>query len=125
MVAVGRLFIAFVAMWLALAPATYAVDPRSADWLRTVHDSALWSGAADPAVQFTTLPVGSFLQPRGGSDTGRLLVDLGEARALPEFFALALWIVLFGLLSTTLLLAIQKRLTPWAIQVTNLRGQDE
>ena len=63
-----------VAIWLALAPAAYAADPRSADWLRTVHDSALWSGAADPAVQFTTLPVGSFLQPRGGSDTGRLLV---------------------------------------------------
>ena len=46
----------------------------SADWLRTVRDTALWSGPADPSVQFTTLPLGSFLQPRAGSDQGRLLV---------------------------------------------------
>ena len=64
-----------VALWLALVPAAArAEDPRSADWLRTVHDSALWSGPSDPAVEFTTLPVGSFLLPRGGSDSGRLLV---------------------------------------------------
>ena len=46
----------------------------SADWLRTVRDTALWSGPSDPAVQFTTLPLGSFLQPHAGSDQGRLLV---------------------------------------------------
>jgi D-alanyl-D-alanine carboxypeptidase len=34
----------------------------------------LWSGPAEPAVQFTTLPLGSFVQPRAGSDRGRLLV---------------------------------------------------
>ncbi|HTD77638.1 MAG TPA: D-alanyl-D-alanine carboxypeptidase family protein [Chloroflexota bacterium] len=63
------------AMWLAVAPAVRAEhDPRSADWLRTVRDSGLWSAPSDPAVQFTTLPLGSFLQPRAGSDSGRLLV---------------------------------------------------
>src|SRR5438874_1368586 len=62
-------------MWLAVAPAVRAEhDPRSADWLRTVRDSGLWSAPSDPAVQFTTLPLGSFLQPRAGSDSGRLLV---------------------------------------------------
>ena len=38
-----------------------------------MRDTPLWSGPTDPAVQFTTLPLGSFLQPRGG-DQGRLLV---------------------------------------------------
>jgi hypothetical protein len=53
---------------------TATVDTRSADWLRTVRDTPLWSGPNDPAVQFSTLPLGSFLQPRAGSDQGRLLV---------------------------------------------------
>ncbi|HEY0581438.1 MAG TPA: hypothetical protein VGE94_04600, partial [Chloroflexota bacterium] len=52
---------------------TATVDTRSADWLRTVRDTPLWSGPNDPAVQFSTLPLGSFLQPRAGSDQGRLL----------------------------------------------------
>jgi serine-type D-Ala-D-Ala carboxypeptidase (penicillin-binding protein 5/6) len=58
-----------------IAPTAHAqADPRSAEWLRTVRDTPLWSGAADPSVQFTTLPLGSFLQPRAGSDSGRLMV---------------------------------------------------
>jgi D-alanyl-D-alanine carboxypeptidase len=48
-------------------------DPRSATWLRTVRDTPLWSGSTDPAEQFTTLPLGSFLQPRDGAQN-RLLV---------------------------------------------------
>ncbi|MDQ6675303.1 MAG: hypothetical protein M3069_31975 [Chloroflexota bacterium] len=51
-----------------------AQDARSADWLRTVRDTDLWSGSADPSVKLTTLPLGSFVQPRAGSDQGRLLV---------------------------------------------------
>lgn len=50
------------------------IDTRSADWLRTVRDTALLSGPTDPSVQFTSLPLGSFVQPRAGSDSGRLLV---------------------------------------------------
>ena len=66
---------ALAALWLAIVPPAHAErDPRAADWLRTVRDSDLWSGPSDPAVQFTTLPLGSFLQPRAGSDSGRLLV---------------------------------------------------
>ena len=62
-------------VWAASAPPlAHAQDPRSADWLRTVRDTPLWSGASDPSVQFTLLPLGSFLQPRAGSDTGRLMV---------------------------------------------------
>jgi D-alanyl-D-alanine carboxypeptidase-like protein len=59
----------------AVAPAADAqTDPRVADWLRTVRDTPLWSGPSDPSVQFTLLPLGTFLQPRAGSDSGRLLV---------------------------------------------------
>ena len=47
-------------------------------------------------------------------DTGKRLWDLGFARNLPEFFALAAWIVLFGALSSQLLIVVQERLTPWA-----------
>jgi D-alanyl-D-alanine carboxypeptidase len=60
--------------WLLVAPPALAQDARSADWLRTVRDTPLWSAPTDPAVQFTTLPVGSFLQPRAGSEMGRLFV---------------------------------------------------
>ena len=63
-----------VVLWLAAAPVARAQDARAADWLRTVRDTSLWSGASDPAVQFTLLPLGSFVYPRGGSETGRLLV---------------------------------------------------
>jgi D-alanyl-D-alanine carboxypeptidase len=63
-----------IAIWLAMAPAVRARDARSADWLRTVRDTPLWSGPTDPATQFTTVPLGSFLVPRAGSDGGRLLV---------------------------------------------------
>lgn len=69
--------LALVALLCALpgpAQAQSASDPRSADWLRTVRDTALWSAPGDPAVQFTMLPLGSFLQPHAGSETGRLLV---------------------------------------------------
>jgi len=69
-----RAFSLCVALWLVAAPAVRAQDARTANWLRTVRDTNLWSGPIDPAVQFTTLPLGSFLQPRAGSDTGRLLV---------------------------------------------------
>ena len=67
---------ALLALCVALLVATpaRAQDAHSADWLRTVRDSGLWSGPTDPAAQFTTLPLGSFLVPRAGSDTGRLLV---------------------------------------------------
>ncbi|MGI9149759.1 MAG: D-alanyl-D-alanine carboxypeptidase family protein [Chloroflexota bacterium] len=63
-----------VGVWLALAPAALAQDARSADWLRTVRETDLWSGSADPSVKFTTLPLGSFVQPRAGGDQGRVLV---------------------------------------------------
>ncbi|MBV9603199.1 MAG: D-alanyl-D-alanine carboxypeptidase [Chloroflexi bacterium] len=63
-----------VAVWMAAAPAAQGRDARSADWLRTVRDTPLWSGSDAASVQFTLLPLGSFLQPRAGSDTGRLLV---------------------------------------------------
>jgi len=67
------------AVWIALAlvvasGTARAQDARSADWLRTVRDTPLWSGPSDPSVQFTTLPLGSFVVPRAGSDQGRLLV---------------------------------------------------
>ena len=74
--------VALVALLIALwpvpgasAPGTSAQipDARSADWLRTVRDTPLWSGPSDPAVQFTMLPLGSFLQPKGG-DLNRLLI---------------------------------------------------
>jgi D-alanyl-D-alanine carboxypeptidase len=62
-------------MWLAVAPSRAAAqDARTADWLRTVRETPLWSGPVDPAVQFTTVPLGSFVQPKAGSDSGRLLV---------------------------------------------------
>ena len=46
-------------------------------------------------------------------DTGKRLIDLGFARRLIEYFALALWIVIFGAISNQILLILQKRLTPW------------
>ena len=71
----ARAVVVMVVMAIAVAPVVQAqTDARSADWLRTVRDTPLWSGADDPSVQFTLLPLGSFLQPRAGSDTGRLLV---------------------------------------------------
>jgi hypothetical protein len=72
-----RLLPLCVAVWLvagAGAPAAHAQAGQSADWLRTVRDTPLWSGADAASIQFTTLPLGSFLQPRAGSDTGRLMV---------------------------------------------------
>jgi serine-type D-Ala-D-Ala carboxypeptidase (penicillin-binding protein 5/6) len=64
-----------VALLLVVASAApSSAQVRSADWLRTVRDTPLLSGPADPADRFTTLPTGSFLVPRGGSDSGRLLV---------------------------------------------------
>src|SRR5215211_7639131 len=63
-----------VALWLVAAPHVSAQDTRSADWLRTVRETPLWSGPTQPAVQFTTLPLGSFLQPKAGGEDGRLLV---------------------------------------------------
>ena len=47
-------------------------------------------------------------------DTGKRLWDLGFARNLPEFFSLAMWIVLFGAISSQLLIILQEKLTPWA-----------
>ena len=61
-------------VWLVAVPGAHAQDARSADWLRTVRETPLWSGADAAAVQFTRLPLGSFVQPRAGSETGRLLV---------------------------------------------------
>jgi D-alanyl-D-alanine carboxypeptidase len=66
--------ILLIALWLALAPAAQAQDARTASWLRTVRETPLWSGPADPSIQFTTLPLGSFVVPRAGSELGRLLV---------------------------------------------------
>jgi D-alanyl-D-alanine carboxypeptidase len=71
---VRRLSLLALVAWVAFAPAAHGQDARSADWLRTVRDTSLWSGADSSAVQFTVLPLGSFLEPRAGSDTGRLLV---------------------------------------------------
>jgi len=69
-----RAAVLVAAVWIAAVMPAHAQDARSADWLRTVRETALWSGPADPSVKFTTLPLGSFLQPRAGSDQGRLLV---------------------------------------------------
>jgi hypothetical protein len=55
-----------------------ANDPRIATWLRTVRDTPLWSGPADPSVQFTTLPLGSFLQPRGADQMRTLIYYPGD-----------------------------------------------
>jgi D-alanyl-D-alanine carboxypeptidase len=63
-----------LAVWVLAAPVASARDTRAADWLRTVRDTPLWSGDDAAAMQFTMLPLGSFLEPRAGSDTGRLLV---------------------------------------------------
>jgi D-alanyl-D-alanine carboxypeptidase len=77
-----RLLLLCVGVWLVAAPSAHAQDARAADWLRTVRDTSLWSGSDTAALQFTTLPLGSFLQPRAGSDTGRLLVYYpGDGRA--------------------------------------------
>lgn len=56
-------------------------------------------------------------------DTGRRLIDLGLARKLPEYFALALWVVIFGALSTQLLLILQQRLTPWGVDIATFGGK--
>jgi D-alanyl-D-alanine carboxypeptidase len=69
-----RAIVLVFSLWLVVAPAAHAQQGRTADWLRTVRATALWSGPTDPAVQFTTLPLGSFVQPRAGSEQGRLLV---------------------------------------------------
>jgi D-alanyl-D-alanine carboxypeptidase len=71
-----RILLVCGAVVLAAVPTNgaHAQANSVADWLRTVHEAPLWSGASEPAVQFTTLPLGSFVQPRAGSDTGRLLV---------------------------------------------------
>ena len=52
--------------------------------------------------------------------TGRRLVDLGLARNLPEFFALATWIVIISAGLTQLLLRFQKWLTPWAVDIIGI-----
>ena len=50
--------------------------------------------------------------------TGRRMIDLGLARNLPEFFALATWIVIISAGLTQLLLMFQKWITPWAVEFT-------
>ena len=52
--------------------------------------------------------------------TGRRMIDLGLARNLPEFFALATWIVIISAGLTQLLLIFQKRITPWAVDITGI-----
>ncbi len=56
-------------------------------------------------------------------DTGKRLIDLGFARKLPEYFALALWIVIFGAVASQLLLILQKRLTPWGSDIGVFRSE--
>lgn len=59
-------------------------------------------------------------------DTGKRLVDLGFARKLPEFFALALIIVVTGAIFTQILLRVQRWLTPWGSDISGhgaLRGR--
>ena len=51
-----------VVLLLTFAPVASAQNNRLADWLRTVRDTPLWSGSSDPALQFTTLPLGSLAQ---------------------------------------------------------------
>jgi D-alanyl-D-alanine carboxypeptidase len=55
---------------VVLAPGRAADAQPAPAWLRTVRETALWSGPSDPAVQFTRLPPGSYLlqqdAPRGG-----------------------------------------------------------
>jgi hypothetical protein len=74
--------LAVLALLLAVVPsaAASAQDARAADWLRTVRDTPLWSGPTDPAVQFTTLPLGSFIQPRGGDQNRLLIYYPGDGR---------------------------------------------
>jgi len=48
------------------------------------------------------------------------MIDLGLARNLPEFFALATWIVIISAGLTQLLLIFQKRITPWAVDITGI-----
>src|SRR5262245_640123 len=82
--------LAIVALLVSLWPATGAVanstsarqvpDARSADWLRTVRDTPLWSGPSDPAVQFTLLPLGSLVQPKGGDLNRTLIYYPGDGR---------------------------------------------
>jgi D-alanyl-D-alanine carboxypeptidase len=69
-----RLLPLVLSAWLLAVPSAHAQDARSADWLRTVRDTPLWSGSDSASVQFTVLPLGSFLEPQAGSDTGRLMV---------------------------------------------------
>jgi NitT/TauT family transport system permease protein len=55
--------------------------------------------------------------------TGRKLTTLGLDRDLGEFFALASIIVLIGTLMTQALLWLQKRISPWSVDVlTSVKG---
>jgi D-alanyl-D-alanine carboxypeptidase len=65
-----------LALLLALA-VTPAAAQEPAAWLRTVVETALWSGATDPAERFTVLPVDSYVvaqAPAQRSDGARMLV---------------------------------------------------
>jgi ABC-type nitrate/sulfonate/bicarbonate transport system permease component len=57
-------------------------------------------------------------------DTGRKLVDLSYSHDLPGYFAIAFWIMLFGTLSTRLMMSVQRRLTPWAADVRGVRKRE-
>jgi hypothetical protein len=74
-----------LAVWVGLGSAgpglAQGTDPRAANWLRTVRDTPLWSGPTDPAVQFTDLPLGSFLLPRGSSEDRLLVYFPGDGAA--------------------------------------------
>lgn len=55
--------------------------------------------------------------------TGRKLITLGLDRNLGEFFALASVIVIIGTILTQLLLVLEKRLSPWAVDAaTSVKG---
>jgi ABC-type nitrate/sulfonate/bicarbonate transport system permease component len=54
-------------------------------------------------------------------DTGKILVELGVERRLPEFFAFAAWIIIFSIGLTRLLLAVERRLAPWSSPTITLQ----
>ena len=66
-----------------LLGAQTAAAQAAPTWLRTVRETALWSGPTDPAEQFTILPPGSHVLPQDSRGGGRVLVYYpgdGQAR---------------------------------------------
>ncbi|HET6318276.1 MAG TPA: serine hydrolase [Chloroflexota bacterium] len=65
--------LASLLLLLVGAPSAVAAQPAPV-WLQTVRDTPLWSGAADPAERFTTLPSGAYALLQISGASGRSLV---------------------------------------------------